>query len=188
MSKESIISNILSTANTEAETILAEAREKASALQQDDLAFAEATMCEAEEKAKREELLAIERAKSVAALDVKKLLLKAKQDKIAEVFEKAEKAFIDMDEKKYNDFIISMLEKYLEKGDEVVFAKADENRVGKAVKFIKEKGNSYRMDGAFSAGVVLENKSADKNLTVASLLGEYRETSEIKIASMLQGE
>ena len=185
--KENIIANILSGAEAEKEELLRAATDKAEEISRADDEYIAALKAETEQKCAREETLTVERFESVAALDVKKRLLQAKQDKIAEVYERAEAAFAAMDDQKYNDFLCSLLEKYAEKGDTIVFSAKEEGRVAVACERAKKEGYAVRFDGAFSGGILFEGKNYDKNATVPALVREYGETHGRLVAEILEG-
>lgn len=186
--KENIIANILARAEAESAEIIKAAQDKADAVRKTDEEYCNAAKAETIAKAEKEAKTTMERYISVANMDVKKVILAAKQESIAKAMEAAQQKILNLSTEDYNKFLISCIERHGETGDCVVFAKADENRVEKAISYAKSKGLTTRLDGNFSGGLVLEGKSCDKNLTVAMLLKEYKEANESKIAEMLIGQ
>lgn len=185
--KENIIANILAGAEAEKAETLRLAQEKAAEIADADEAYCEKAKKEATERAKKEGERTVERYVSVANMDVKKILLQVKQEKISAVMAKAEKALSELGESEYTAFLIGMMEKYAEKGDTVVFASTEKARVKTAADFAQKQGYEIRFDGEFSGGLILESEGFDKNLTVSMLLKEYKEGHEAELASILQG-
>lgn len=190
--KDNIIANILSAAEAQKTEILNAAQAKADAIAKEDESFAEKLREKTLSDCEKNEKLAIERAVTLANMDVKKLTLQTKQAKISEVFSKAEKFVLSLDDEKYLQFILSLLDKYAEDGDTLVVATADKERISEQqiTAYAQKKGValSYRADGAFSGGVILENEKYDKNLTVSMLLKEFKAERETEIATILAGE
>ncbi|MBQ9081100.1 MAG: hypothetical protein IJY26_00495 [Clostridia bacterium] len=190
--KDNIIANILSKAEEEKAQTLSAAQQKAAAVFESDRAFCaelkEKTLLQCAESEKA----ALARAVTLANMDVKKLTLQVKQSCLLDVFSAAEKSILSLDGEKYLQFIFSLLDQYAEEGETVVVASADKARVSEEeiLSYAKQKGItlSYRADGAFSGGIILESKKYDKNLTVSMLLKEYRESHETEIAAILLGE
>lgn len=190
--KENIIANILSAAEAEKTETLQAAQEKVQTFARADAKYVSELNEATSAKNANNEQNAVSRAISLANMDAKKRILQAKQSKISEVFAFAEKNILALDDEKYLQFIISLLDKYAEDGDIVVVSEADKNRVSeeKIFAYAADKGVklSYRADGAFTGGVILEGEIYDKNLTVSMLLNEYRESHEAEVNSILAGE
>jgi vacuolar-type H+-ATPase subunit E/Vma4 len=186
--KENIIANILAEAEAESAETLRIANEKAAEIEKADQTFCDKAKAEATARAEQEGKQTMARYISVAGMDVKKVLLQAKQDKMTEAMERAEKAILSLPEEKYNTFLIGMIEKYAEKGDVVVFAASDKKKVKAAAQYAESKGFTSRADGDFSGGLILESGNCDKNLTLSILLKEYKEGHESEIAAILAGE
>ena len=190
--KDNIIANILSKAEEEKAQTLSAAQQKAAAVFESDRAFCaelkEKTLLQCAESEKA----ALARAVTLANMDVKKLTLQVKQSCLLNVFSQAEKSILSLDGEKYLQFIFSLLDQYAKEGETVVVASADKDRVSEEgiLSYAKQKGItlSYRADGAFSGGIILESEKYDKNLTVSMLLKEDRESHETEIAAILLGE
>ena len=187
--KENIIANILSDAEAEKDRILAAAKEKADEIARADDAFCGELEQKTRAQAEENERTILARYVSVANMDVKKVLLQEKQERIAQTFKRAEELILSMDKKAYSALVFSLLDRYAEEGDEVVLSERDKGRITPAeiAAYAKQKGLSLtcRADGKFSGGVILEGKVYDKNLTVSMLLKEYREAHETEIARIL---
>lgn len=128
---------------------------------------------------------------TVANLEVKKLILGAKQKLIGKSFEESISAIRD-DKAGYKKMLIGMLS-YATDGDILTVSKED-----KAIftqKFVdevtKEKNIKLTLNkeyGEFAGGIILSNESIDKNFTLEVELGTLRDEIEPKIAKMLFGD
>ena len=190
--KENIIANILSEAEAEKDRILSAAKAKAEEISEADEEYIRTLTAQRAERAAANDRVTLARYLSVANMDVKKVILQAKRDEIEKVFSLAEKKILGMDEKAYTAFLYSLLENYAEEGDCVVVGERDKDKLTSAdvAAYAAQKGLTltYRADGKFSGGLILEGKVYDKNLTVAMLLKEYAEAHETEIAEALANE
>lgn len=183
--KENIIANILQGAEEEKAAILRAAQEQIDSIEQADAQYCAALLAETEEKAAKEHVSTVERYISVANMDVKKLLLKAKREQISAVLQQAEQAVLSLEQGAYNRFLIGLMEKYAEPGDRAVFASTERDRAAEAIAYAQAHGYATRTDGDFSGGLMLEGDKFDKNLTLPMLLKEYSESKEGEIAAIL---
>ena len=127
-----------------------------------------------------------------ARMDTGKLLLAARQAEISAAFAAAEQAVLALDRAGYARFVFALLDRYAEAGDTVVVPASQREKVTEkdVADYAEKRGMplSYRADGQFSGGVILENEKYDKNLTLSMLLQEYREGHEAEVAAILAGE
>jgi len=189
--KEKIIVTILDEAKAEAEKIMLEADKKIADIRSADEKFAREAEAKKNEDIAANDLAILSRSRLTAELDVRKAVLQKKQEKLSEAFKKAKEAIFSSDEA-YIAFIGGVIEQYAEDGDEVVVCKADEKRITAAlVKKCAEKkaiSLTYRADGGFFGGIILEGKNCDKNMTLDTIVGEYKKNNENRIADILFGE
>lgn len=189
--KEKIIASILEGAEAEAEALKKEADKKIDEIRAADAAF----FAECDDGKNKEiaanELSILSGSRLKAELDVRKAVLAKKQEKLSEAFKRAEEKILSDDEA-YLSFISGALKQYAENEDTVVVAKSDEKRISREFikSFAKENGLSlsYRADGKFSGGVILEGENCDKNLTIETILSEYKRNNENRIADILFGD
>lgn len=135
--------------------------------------------------------LVLERKKTVATLDGRKISLKAKQDLINECFEEAERKLISLPKKDYLKFIESQISEYAENDDEVIVGN-NEKHID--IKFIEEiaKKKDIKLTlsdkkGDFEGGIILRSKILDKNLTVKAILRSLKKEIELEVAQILFG-
>lgn len=189
MSKESIIEKIIGDAHKKASDIIALAEQKAKAVA--DTANEEAQAYKTAELKKAEDfaILSIQRRISVAELEVKKILLKAKQDVLEKVFEDVFSTIKEMPNEEYLLLIKGMLE-YAEDGDEVIISELDKKRITSSFikKIADERGISLTLSkeyGDFQKGLILSNRQCNKNMSLELELASLRENREAKIAKMI---
>lgn len=139
-----------------------------------------------ESEREREDI--IRRRITVANLEVKKLLLKAKQEIINKSFSQSADE-IRKDKKNYKKMLVKMLE-YAADNDTVTISQNDKDilTAQDVQKIAKEKNITLKLNksyGKFQGGVVLSNKQTDKNLTLEVELSSLRDEIEPEIAEML---
>lgn len=190
MSKESIIAKIIGDAEAQRAAERKEAEEKIETRRESARLAADARLAETRKAASALEADLVARRKSVAELEVRKLLLAVKQETLASAFEKAKSAILSLPAEKYTAFLVEMLNVYAEDGETVVLGKEDPVLTQEIASFAMRKNLvlSVRKDGAFRGGMMLEGKFCDKNLTLDTLIKEYREKAEAEIAASLFGE
>lgn len=138
--------------------------------------------------AKRDEI--INRKKTVAELEVKKIILKKKQD----IMQKAYLLALDKlkeDKEQYIKLVKAMLKKASD-GDTIVISKDDKSLITKEffADFCKE--NKVRLMlaphyGDFSGGIIIEGKKADMDLSLEEEIQLVREQTEPEVAKMIFG-
>jgi len=184
MAKQDLLNKILGDAEARAKEIKSEAEIKADAMR----AAAEeerATLIEGVRKLSSATAPdTLKRARSMADLEVKKILLSVKQDVLAKAYEKAADALIKGAQ--YQALLASMIASAAEKGDVVVFSTSDKGKVNiaKVLRAVKEKTGldlkAAEEYGAFRGGIVLRGQACDKNLTLEVELEALRSTGKMK--------
>lgn len=189
--KEKIIATILDGAKAEADDILSAAKKRAADIKAEDEEFAAKEEADKNNEIAENDLAILSRRRLVAELDVRKAVLAKKQEKLNKAFDTAIKQIFS-DDGAYKAFIGGILKQYASDGDEVVVCPKDKDRISSAyvAAFAKENALklTYRADGNFAGGVILESKNCDKNLTLEMIVKEFREDNEGRIASILFGE
>lgn len=189
--KDAIIEKIRSDAKDIITGISEEANKKGMELihnaQDDAKLYSDKQM--AESYAERDEI--IRRRITVANLEVKKVLLAAKQQLISQAFEKACEE-IRTDKAGYEKLLIGMM-KCADDGDEVTFSVKDRDLVtdkwfDSAIKKAKKKLTKSPVFGDFSGGILISGKGSDKNFTLEVELAGVREEYEPQIAKLIFGE
>lgn len=186
--KQAIIEKILSDGRAIVNSTLEEANnfsaEEISVAQNDVKVYREKNM--AESYLEREEI--IRRRITVANLEVKKLILQAKQEMIGETFSDAISA-IKSDKKSYESLVERML-KLSSDGDIVTFSHQDKDLFDE--KWLKAHTSAKvvinKNYGDFCGGVILEGKNSDKNMTLEVELNSVRSIFEPEIAEIMFGE
>ncbi len=192
MEYQEIIDKILETNQEEIAKIKANAKKQCTDIE----ANASKQISEIEEKADidskamRAELLA--RRLTVAELDVKKILLNAKQEIIDDVYAIAKQQLQSLPTTQYKKLVEGMLIKAAGDGDEVLIGKCDEKTITASfVKKIADKKGiklTLAVDDKINGGVILRGKSCDKNLTIDLEVAAIKLTTETDIAKRLFNE
>lgn len=188
--KEAIITTIISEAEKKAESIVADAMaEKDALLEQTRNALKkqnERALKEAEAEAER----TVERKRTLAALDGKKLTLAAKQAVIDKVYEAAITKTLNMTDHVYREYIGELVKRYADDGDEIMISERDAKRLN--YDWATSLGASIGKDLTLSSrqhkgkgGIILVGFKCDKNLTFETIVKQLRPSTEGEIASRL---
>lgn len=187
--KDEIIGKILDDAYRDAQSTIAEAKEQAKAIQanaeNDAKIFAEKQ--NASITAETEDL--IKRRRTVSELEVKKLILKAKQDLLDACFNKAMQSVRALPKERYLKLIEGMLKEATD-GDTVTVSVADKAYITKDFIEAYAKGRKISLSinkdyGDFLGGIILSSKGLDKNLTLEVEIAALRNEMEPEINRLL---
>ena len=189
MEKQNIITKIISDAEYRANESVAAAERKAAQVK------AEAS---AECESKREEYLAtiakrgeenLERRKITARLDCNKLSLSAKREVFDGIFTVALQKLCALSEADYVALVDGLLQKYAERGDEVVISSACAWAKSIAsLPVITERGLTVSsVMGSFAGGVVLVGGGCDKNLSFEALVQTAKDQKQAEAVTRLFG-
>lgn len=133
----------------------------------------------------------VKRRLTVSELEVKKIILNAKQSLVKDVFTLAEEKMRNLPESKYYSFIEKLLNEYAEDGDTVILP--DDDRITfdklKKLKVFEEKHLKPGVKrGGFGGGVKLVNEYCDKDLSFKSLIDNKKDDLAAKVAEELFGK
>ena len=191
--KTAVINKIINDAQAAAGQLINEAKAKAvgiiSAAQKSAAAYKERSLAGGEERA----AAALERGRSVDALDTRRNLSACKSALIDEVFSAAAKALKE-DKKAYKDYLTRVIKASAEDGDEVIICKEDEKTITPAfissvAKSCKKKIKLSVERGEFIGGVILSGSRYDKNLTLEEDMRLIREECEpLVVKALFKGE
>ncbi len=178
--KEKMIEEIVGTARKTAVAMVDEATEESKntldALRQslsDDLKHAAE---ETRELADREYAGRVK----LGELEAGKVMLKAKQAAVSEVYDSVRARIISLSDAEYLKLLAKLIASVCEDGDEIVSCKRDAKRVTSAwVKKLsastKKKLTLSAEKGDFDGGVILRNARFDRDLTVDEIVSELKE-------------
>ena len=190
MGKEEIVARILSDAEAEAAEIIRNAEKRAQEIT--DAAKARAaeemaeTKAEAGERAKR-----ISEGKAAAArLESAKILLAEKRRVLDEIYSRALKELLALNEKDSLKLIERLLDENAEEGDIIVPAKNFAYASGvEKLSVVKARGLTLSSERAeISGGLLLRGKKSDKDLSYSALLNADKEEYQAEIAAQLFGD
>lgn len=191
MSKEAIIEKILSDADVQARTTVEEAEKKA-----DEILALAAEQCKSYlAKSKSETDRAVkevaERAETVAELDARKMLLRAKSAVLDEVFALALEKARALDKATYKKIIVGMLN-FAENGDKVTVSAREKGIVTKKLvdDVAKAKGIKLTLndkEGDFDGGIILTSDGIDKNFTLDVEFALLRDAAEAETTKKIFG-
>ncbi len=192
---EKILEAIQEQAQNNAGLILADAKKQAGEI----LATAEVEAAKrCEEIALKSEIeaeSAINRAKSKAMLQEKKMMLNAKQQIINDIIEEARRSLIESSEQDYVDVLLRMALKYAHAGEGVIlFSAEDKNRLPSDFNKLLEKALNKR-DGVklviadetvmIDGGFILKYGDVEENCSFEALFAAAREDLQDKVNAFL---
>lgn len=184
---EKIISDARALANSTMEEGALKAQETIERAHNDIAIYREKNMHETFEL--RDEI--VRRRISVANLEAKKNMLKARRDVLDSVYDGAIEAVCG-DDKTYLTLISKMLG-YAEDGEEVCISARDKDRITEG--FIKSEsarlGITLTLSSEYAdirGGIILRGKNYDKNLSVDTEMASLRDETEPQIAISLFGD
>lgn len=176
---ENRAAEIISVANAEAEKSIADGNSWAESYKSEQNAILSA--------ANEDKVL---RRKTVAELDVKKIVLKAKQDAIESVFDSAYNKLCALKKTDYLSFVVKLIEKYAEEKDTVVLSSdgvISETDLT-SLEVVKDKKLTVSdVKGDFIGGVMFIGKICDKDLTFKSIVNESKSEFVSEVSKELFG-
>jgi len=187
--KEKIIAKIIESAENSRNNTIFEAKEKIKQIKADTKIYIEALNKKTDLEISEMQKSVSSRRKSVADLDVKKLILQSKHTVLDKAFVEAENKVLKMADKEYKAFLKKLITTYAENGDKVLFSENDKKKIDKTyVEEISKIGGiklDYDFSDSFNGGIILQSKNCNKNLTLKTLFSQVREKAESEIANIL---
>lgn len=191
MSREAIIEKILSDAEIRANSFIEEQTAKA-----DEILADAAEQCKSYYytfKAETDKMVAEvqSRAKTVAELDARKLMLATKTKVLDGVFKRAVEKLTELDKEQCKKLLLAMLESYAEDGDVITLGKAQADCLCEddVAAVAERKGIKLSLSGKHGDfdGMTLTSNGVDKNLTFEVEVALLREETETQIAKEIFG-
>lgn len=191
MSREAIIEKILSDAEIRANSFIEEQTAKA-----DEILADAAEQCKSYYytfKAETDKMVAEvqSRAKTVAELDARKLMLATKTKVLDGVFKRAVEKLTELDKEQCKRLLLAMLLSSAEDGDVITLGKAQADCLDKddVAAVAERKGIKLSLSGKYGDfdGMTLSNNGVDKNLTFEVEVALLREETETQIAKEIFG-
>lgn len=189
--KEAIIKRIKSDAEKKAAGIV-DSAEKAA-----DERISEANAWAKEYRETQEKILSVDaeevikRRLTVADLDVRKIILKAKQDAIGEVLNEAYEKLCSLKKTEYLKFVEKNIAAAADDGDEIVLSSdgvINNEDVKKLGVFSAKKLSVAKKAGDFKGGVYLVGKTCDKDLTFKAIIENGKDGFVSEISEELFGK
>lgn len=170
MSIEKITARILQEAQAEADALKKQAEEEAASVLAAAQAEADKITADAVAKAEKDATVLVERRKSVAELEARKMRLAAKQEMIDKSFDDSMKALRETPEDEYLAFLMEKLQDF-NKG-EILLGAADKARLGDKLQ-AKLAGTELTVSDETAdiiGGFLLKNGNVFANCSIESLM------------------
>lgn len=158
MSVEKITSKILEDAKAQADAITLDANLRAEGIVSDAKESAESLMESYKTRGEEEKLKLIDRKKSVAEIDGRKITLGVKQELIDKAFKAAAEKIASMESDKYIDFLVEKIKASGVKEGEIVMNPNQREEIG--TKFVDRLNQAFATD-AETKGFTLSEETVD---------------------------
>ena len=177
---DNLTSKILADAKAQADKIVKDAQEKAQHKYDLEIKRINAKKETVLENARRDRELLSERIKSSANLKARNKKLEAKQAVIDKVIDKLKTKLVNMDEKKYINYLNQNIDKKTIAGKELIVKKEFVGKVKKEFPGAKVKENEF-----VTSGFVIEENGIQENYTFEVKLDFMRDELEVEISKLL---
>lgn len=188
--KQKIIDDILDSAKKTAAAVIEEAEREVGASVDKLREELEAQKAEGLAAAENAANAAYSGQVKLAELEAGKVLLRAKQECVGEVYDGVRKRILSAPDAEYLGLLQTLIAETCEDGDEIIAAASDAKRVTaewvKSVsKAVGKKLTLSKTRGDFDGGVILQNAKYDRDLTVDEIIADLRERTVSSIATKL---
>ena len=177
---DNLTSKILADAKAQADKIVKDAQEKAQHKYDLEIKKINAKKETVLENARRDRELLSERIKSSANLKARNKKLEAKQAVIDKVIDKLKTKLVNMDGKKYINYLNKNIDKKTIAGKELIVKKEFVGKVKKEFPGAKVKGNEF-----VTSGFIIEENGIQENYTFEVKLDFMRDELEVEISKLL---
>lgn len=177
---DNLTSKILADAKAQADKIIKDAQKKAQHKYDLEIKKINAKKETVLENARRDRELLSERIKSSANLKARNKKLEAKQTIIDKVIDKLKTKLVNMDEKKYINYLNQNIDKKTITGKELIVKKEFVEKVKKEFPGAKVKKNEF-----VTSGFIVEENGIQENYTFEVKLDFMRDELEVEISKLL---
>ena len=177
---DNLTSKILADARAQADKIVKDAQEKAQHKYDLEIKRINAKKETVLENARRDRELLSERIKSSANLKARNKKLEAKQAVIDKVIDKLKTKLVNMNGKKYINYLNQNIDKKTIAGKELIVKKEFVGKVKKEFPGAKVKGNEF-----VTSGFIIEENGIQENYTFEVKLDFMRDELEVEISKLL---
>lgn len=177
---DNLTSKILADAKAQADKIIKDAQKKAQHKYDLEIKKINAKKETVLENARRDRELLSERIKSSANLKARNKKLEAKQTIIDKVIDKLKTKLVNMDEKKYINYLNQNIDKKTITGKELIVKKEFVEKVKKEFSGAKVKENEF-----VTSGFIVEENGIQENYTFEVKLDFMRDELEVEISKLL---
>ncbi len=189
--KQAIISQIISTAEATAKSIVDGAQAEQDRLVTERAALDEKKNSVVLEKAQKNAEENIKRSEMLAKLDAKKYLLEVRQKAISEVYLLAVDNLSRLEDDKYRNLFAKFILEFALDGDKISVCEKDKARLNddwlkslsteKGIKLVFGENHNYK------GGIIISGKKYDINCTLEALVAGARDNTEKKVSEILFG-
>lgn len=188
--KQKIIDDIIDSAKKTAANVIAEAERESNASVEKLRQETEAQKADGLAAAERAANAAYAGQVKLAELEAGKVLLRAKQECVGEVYDSVKSRILSAPDAEYLGLLQKLIAENCEDGDEVIAAAADAKRV--TAEWVKSVSHAVgkkltlsKTRGDFDGGVILRNAVCDRDLSVDEIIADLRERTVFSVVEKL---
>lgn len=186
--KEVILQKIIQDAQSDAQDIIFNAQEDSRKTLLECNEKAQAFVEESNAKATSEGEKFIERQKTLARLDAKKVILNAKQQLVKRAFDLAKEMLLGMSKQDYLSFVQKQIQKYASSGDKVILCASAPISSTEVCAFGCVSELNLRVEKGpedFGGGIKIVGEKRDIDLSFGALISAYGETHAQEVSTAL---
>lgn len=187
MENQAISNKIIEDAKRQAEAIVSKALADADFARAECAKSCESQLNEAKKQATSKGEKVIERNKTIARLDAKKVVLEGKQSLIKRAVLVAKQRLCQMNAQEYLDFVEKQLNTYADLGDKIIIcssAPISAEQVN-ALSVCSQRNLTAVKGEAFGGGIKLTGAKSDKDLSFDAIVERYLVANTQEISAML---
>ena len=188
---DKILEHISREAQTETDKILSEAKSAADQIIASGKREAQEMAASIHRQSELDVAAAVSRIESNAQMSEKRIILQAKQDKIEEIFEKAQASLENLNDEEYMDVIGKMIIRYAS-GEEgmILFNSRDLARLTEDVRKTAQEKNLRVSEkpADIRGGFILSYGDIEENCSFDTLIAASREELQDRIGNLLFGQ
>jgi len=184
---QAIIRKIISDAEEYASAAIATAESQAAAATEEADRVADEYARAEREAAEKEGESLLSRRATIARLDGKKAMLKAKQQIVAAVFDRVLEKLCSAPEDKYYALVKTGVQRYAEKGDTVLLSENAPFGAERLAAELSSAGITVVKNGKFKGGAIVSGVNRDTDLSFEALVADYYEKHSGDVARAIFG-
>lgn len=187
MEKQIIPQKIIQDAHDKAQSILQKAQNDADLLRAQASLNAQKQLREVQDSCKQDAEIFIERKRTLARLDAKKIVLDCKQALIARAFDLAKNKLANLSKQDYLGYIQKQVQEYAENGDTLLLCASAPVSEAEVLELPAVKGFAMQVKRGddFGGGIKLLGAKCDKDLSFNAVVADFAKNNVQEISARI---